>query len=445
MSGLSRGVAPTMRPILRSCIPSTSRIQQPRVRSYATVGQDAGLPETSGSSDEPVFGTTQPKREETAIVKRMWGKGIPQTNNFRHVIRVVHPHLWKHGPITELTYAKRKTGGRSRGKKVNRNIGGGHKQRIRIVDFWRYEPGIHDVIRIEYDPGRTAHIALIRKRGESTDVPPEQGAILAEQPTQQKDGKSRHEVRGGWSYILAPDGLRAGDTVLSYRKGIPAGTVEGWDGLDPDKPDLSNLSTRALGLLRTHTVRPGNVLPLYLIPAGTVVHNLSLDTGGRMQLCRAAGACATIVAHHSVTGENVGGTDVFDMGHLPREDGTFTKARGTVLVKLQSGEIRKIAPGAIATIGVVSNKEHQQRSIGTAGRARRMGRRPTVRGVAMNATDHPMGGGKGKSKRGKTGISATGIRKFVRTRKPRMKKGNKAVVLQRPIRGIQHPGPAAKK
>ena len=179
-----------------------------------------------------------------------------------------------------------------------------------------------------------------------------------------RDRKAREEIKGGWSYILSPDGLRAGDVVVSYRSGIPKGVVEGWDEIAPSTiPDPSapqtvhephGVSSRALGLLRTHTLRPGNVLPLYLIPPGTVIHNLSLEPKGRMQLCRSAGVAAQIVAHQGAAGEALGGTAVLGMGGRQNESGHTTRSLGVVLVKLRSGEVRKMQPGAVATIGLVS-------------------------------------------------------------------------------------------
>lgn len=265
---------------------------------------------------------------------------------------------------------------------MNRAVGGGHKRRLRIVDFHRHEPGQHDVVRIEYDPGRSAHIALIKRRSsETVDVDADAGALLAEREeaegtyTAEEAHRIRNEVRGGWSYILAPEGLRAGDVVTSYRSGLPSDLVEGWgqttssttteDGIDansttdPSSPQTvdnpsNTASARALGLLRTMTLKPGNVLPLYLLPAGTTIHNISLRTDGRMQLCRSAGSNAQIIAHHGPKGNALGGAEILNMGGDVRLDGTRSKAQGSVLVKLQSGEVRRIEPGCVATVGTVS-------------------------------------------------------------------------------------------
>jgi ribosomal protein L2 len=252
----------------------------------------------------------------------------------------------------------RRKGGRNHtGRIVNRWVGGGHKRRLRIVDFHRTEDGEHDVVRIEYDPGRSAHIALIKRRGAGGGVvDAEEGARLAELESEDGTAKGRHEVRGGWSYILAPEGVRAGSVVRSFRSGIPQGFVEGWND-DPATPqsvtDPTSTSSRALGILRTQTLKPGNVLPLNLLPAGTICHSLSLTPSGRMQLCRAAGSFAQIVAHHGPTGEALGGGEVLNMVSSMGLDGSKRKA-GTVLVKLQSGEVRRLQPDCVAVVGTVS-------------------------------------------------------------------------------------------
>jgi ribosomal protein L2 len=259
---------------------------------------------------------------------------------------------------------------------VNRFVGGGHKRRLRIVDFYRLESGEHDVVRIEYDPGRSAHIALIRQRGKSANVSEEDGAVMAETEVEESQltgttdekRRKRNEVRGGWSYILAPEGVRAGDVVVSYRAGIPPNLVEGLTDTpaadtDPSSPQTveqpeiaagNTASVRALGLLRTATLKPGNVLPLYLVPAGTVIHNIALSVNGRMQLCRSAGSSAQIIAHHGPKGEALGGAEILSMGGDIKPNGERSKKMGSVLVKLQSGEVRRIEPGCVATVGTVS-------------------------------------------------------------------------------------------
>lgn len=239
------------------------------------------------------------------------------------------------------------------------------------MDFYRLEPGIHDVVRIEYDPGRSGHIALVHRRGATSgNLSADEGAKMAEKTSELEGGSTaariaRNEVKGGWSYILAPDGLRAGDTVQSFRAGIPEGMVEGWvdlskkseegeEGADAPAESMHSTATRALGLLRTMTLKPGNVLPLNLIPPGTIIHNISLAPDGRMQLCRSAGTFAQVVAHHNKSGQALGGAEVLQMGSNLRPDGNREPQNGSVLVKLQSGEVRRLPPAAVATIGVVS-------------------------------------------------------------------------------------------
>ncbi|KIL71311.1 hypothetical protein M378DRAFT_182814 [Amanita muscaria Koide BX008] len=326
----------------------------------------------------------------------------PITPGIRHLRRPLNPHLYEGSPVRLLTVAKRKTGGRNnRGVITVRHRGGGHKQRIRIVDFHRNEPGVHDVIRIEYDPGRSAHIALIRNR----------------------DSDAQGTKK--WSYILASDGLRAGDTVQSFRMGIPEGFIPGFSldtatteaAVEEQEQDASSSSSSssstsslALGLLRTMTLKPGNVLPLKLIPPGTMIHNIALKPHGPAILVRSAGSSGQVVAHE--------------------ESGKYSQ------VRLQSGEVRKVLKECCATIGKVSNSLWKNRSLGKAGRSRWLGKRPSVRGVAMNACDHPHGGGRGKSKSNKHPVSIWGWgTKGTRTRKPGPKgpkNSNKMVIRERP-------------
>lgn len=358
------------RTLTRTCVASSSRL----VRSYAT--------ESTVTASE-IYGTNS-KSPEGAIMKKYTGKGFPAIPGLRHLVQPYHPHLYNGAPLRALTSPLRRKGGRNEsGQVVNRAVGGGHKRRLRLVDFYRHEGGEHDVIRIEYDPGRSAHIALVKRRGGVSagvaQVDEDAGAILAEQEevegtyTAEERRQAREEVKGGWSYILAPEGLRAGDVVVSYRSGLPSDLVEGWDQsmstsktsnvegveADPEAPQTvdnpsNTASARALGLLRTMTLKPGNVLPLYLLPAGTTIHNISLRTDGRMQLCRSAGSNAQIIAHHGPKGNALGGAEILNMGGDVRPDGTRSKAAGSVLVKLQSGEVRRIEPGCVATVGTVS-------------------------------------------------------------------------------------------
>lgn len=297
-------------------------------RSYATT-----------DSLEPV------SRESTLEMK----KYKPVTPGLRHLKRPLNPHIYEGRPIRELTVALRKTGGRnSSGQITVRHRGGGHKQRIRTLDFRREEPGVHDVVRIEYDPGRSAHIALLRNRD-----PTATGTRL-------------------WSYILATEGMRAGDTVQSFRSGVPDDLVPGLvlnlnntkklraseEGSEGSKAPRDEESL-ALGIFRSLTLKSGNVLPLRLIPPGTVIHNLALQPTGPARLVRSAGTSALMVLHEN--------------------EGKYSH------VRLQSGEIRKILQDCVATIGKVSNSNWRSRSLGKAGRSRWLGWRPSVRGVAMNA------------------------------------------------------------
>jgi len=320
----------------------------------------------------------------------------PITPSIRHLRRPLNPHLYKGRPLRLLTVALRKKGGRnSTGRITVRSRGGGHRRRIRLVDFMRTEPGPHDVVRIEYDPNRSAHIALLKNRNPNVE------------------GLKR------WSYILACEGLRAGNVVESFRKGIPDGLVEGF--VDSSKirgkafvaDDVDSATANAslaIGLLRARTVKPGNVLPLRLIPTGTIIHSIALSPDGRAILVRSAGSFGQVIVHE--------------------DNGRYSQ------VRLQSGEVRRILQDCVATIGKVSNPLWKGRSLGKAGRSRWLGRRPHVRGVAMNSVDHPHGGGRGKSKSNKHPRSIWGrLTKGKRTRKPGPKgpKGsNKMVVRERP-------------
>ncbi|KAA1466754.1 ribosomal protein L2 [Dentipellis sp. KUC8613] len=322
----------------------------------------------------------------------------PITPGIRHLRRPLNPHIWEGRPLRLLTVPLRKKGGRNNhGRITVRHRGGGHKRRIRLVDFVRDEPGLHDVVRIEYDPNRSAHIALIKNRNPEVD------------------GRKK------WSYILACEGLRAGSVVESFRQGIPDGFVPGYVDSKANRGKVlteqtegssvqTNSGSLALGLLRAKTIRPGNVLPLRLIPTGTVIHNIALSPEGRGILVRSAGSFGQVIAHD--------------------DSGRYTQ------VRLQSGEVRKVLQDCCATIGKVSNPLWKNRSLGKAGRARWLGIRPTVRGVAMNANDHPHGGGRGKSKSNKHPRSPWGwLTKGKRTRKPGPKgpkNSNKMVVRERP-------------
>ncbi|KAF2131428.1 ribosomal protein L2 [Dothidotthia symphoricarpi CBS 119687] len=265
----------------------------------------------------------------------------PRTNGLRHLKRPVNDHLWKGRPYIKLTIARKgqHLGGRNNtGRVTVRHRGGGHKRRIRIVDYKRYIPGKHTVDRIEYDPNRSAHLALI----------------------------TRIET-GEKSYIVAADGMREGDEIESYRSGIPKDLLASMGGaIDP-------------GMLAAKTAARGNCLPIHMVPLGSQVYNVGSKTQGGGVFCRSAGTYATIVNKEEV--EKAKGTEI-----------------KSVIIRLQSGEIRKVSSDACCTIGVASNPQSHFTSLGKAGRSRWLGRRPEVRGLAMNAADHPHGGGRGKSK-----------------------------------------------
>ena len=233
----------------------------------------------------------------------------PTSPGRRFVEKVVHDHLHKGAPYAPLVEAKKRTGGRNNnGHITTRHVGGGHKQHYRIVDFKRNKDGIPAVVeRVEYDPNRTAHIALV---------------LYA-------DGERR--------YIIAPKGLRAGDKVQSGN----------------DAP-----------------IRPGNCLPLRNMPIGSTLHNIELKIGKGAQLARSAGTSVQLLGR----------------------DGSYA------IVRLRSGEMRKIHVECRAVLGEVSNSESNLRSLGKAGASRWRGVRPTVRGMAMNPVDHPHGGGEGRNK-----------------------------------------------
>ncbi len=256
-------------------------------------------------------------------------KAKPTSPGRRGVVQVKHDHLHSGGPWAALTEAKSRTGGRNNaGRITTRHKGGGHKQHYRVVDFKRDKDGIKGrVERIEYDPNRTAHIALVLYL----------------------DGERR--------YIIAPKGVHAGDEVQSGRDAA---------------------------------IKPGNTLPLRNIPVGSVVHCVELTPGKGAQLARSAGAAVQLVA---------------------REGQHAT-------LRLRSGEMRKVQARCRATIGEVSNSEHNLEKLGKAGAKRWMGIRPTVRGVAMNPVDHPHGGGEGRTSGGRHPVSPWGVpTKGYKTRK----------------------------
>lgn len=311
---------------INSCSSSSSSSSHLLPRAYATVAnvrKDSGQV-TVKNQDEA--------EEEPTVLLRTYK---PRTPGLRHLKRPINDHLWKGRPFLPLTFAKK---GQSRGGRNNtgritvRHRGGGHKRRIRTVDFDRKEPGPHIVERIEHDPGRSAHIALLTN----------------------KKTKAK-------SYIIAADGMRAGDIVHSYRAGIPKDLLEDMGGIiDP-------------GILASRTAHRGNCLPIHMIPMGTVIYCIGSQKHGPAKFCRSAGTYGMVMAKEEET----------------RDDGTKQVVGKHVQVRLQSGEVRKVDKDAIATIGIASNIHYNYRQLGKAGRSRWLGIRPTVRGVAMNSgKDH---------------------------------------------------------
>jgi large subunit ribosomal protein L2 len=252
----------------------------------------------------------------------------------------------KKKPEKSLVEPKKEKGGRNHhGIVTARFRGGGHKRMYRIIDFKRNKDGKWaEVVSIEYDPNRSSRIALLKY----------------------DDGEK--------TYILAPEGLKAGDKIIS---GV---------GVEP---------------------RVGNCMPLRLVPLGMSVHNLEMQPGRGGQLCRSAGASATLTAR----------------------EGRWAQ------ITLPSGEVRRVSSECRATIGVIGNAEHMNISLGKAGRKRWMGRKPHQRGVSQNPVSHPMGGGEGRSKGGRDPCSPTGVlAKGGKTRKKR-KPSNTAIIRRR------RPGP----
>ncbi len=223
-------------------------------------------------------------------------------------------------PYKPLTTAMRKKSGRNNhGRITMRHRGGGHKRRYRIIDFKRAKHGIvAQVETIEYDPNRSANIALLKYA----------------------DGERR--------YILAPVGLKVGDTI------------ESGEAVD---------------------IRPGNAMPLQKIPLGSYVHNIEMKPGKGGQIARGAGTAAQLMA----------------------------RERGFAILRLPSKEVRMVPQACFATIGQVGNTDHENITWGKAGRIRHLGKRPSVRGVAMNPVDHPHGGGEGKSSGGRHPVTPWGV------------------------------------
>jgi large subunit ribosomal protein L2 len=264
----------------------------------------------------------------------------PITPSTRQLVLVDRSELWKGKPVKKLTEGLSSAGGRNNTGRVTMwGRGGGHKRSYRIVDFKRLKHDMSGTVeRIEYDPNRTAFIALIGY----------------------EDGEQ--------AYILAPQRLKVGDKVISGEK---------------------------------TDVKPGNAMPLKNIPVGTVIHNVELKPGKGGQMARSAGNFAQLVG----------------------------RDQGLALLRLSSGEVRMVRGECMATIGAVSNPDHQNVNYGKAGRMRWLGQRPSVRGVAMNPIDHPHGGGEGRTSGGRHPVTPWG--KPTKGKKTRSNKKTDGQIVRR--------------
>ncbi len=244
----------------------------------------------------------------------------PTSPGRRSLVQVDRSDLWKGKPEKSLTEGLASKGGRNNNGRVTaRRRGGGHKRRYRIVDFKRQKFDVPATVeRLEYDPNRSAFIALIAY----------------------EDGEK--------SYILAPQRLKAGDKVVSGER------------VD---------------------IKPGNALPMQNIPVGTIIHNVEMKVGAGGQMARSAGTYVQLIG----------------------------KDQGYAQLRLTSGEIRMVRAECMATIGAVSNPDQANIKLGKAGRKRWLGKRPSVRGVAMNPVDHPHGGGEGRTSGGRHPVSPWGV------------------------------------
>jgi ribosomal protein L2 len=275
-------------------------------------------------------GSTQPSTPTTDRTEALPAllKFKPITPGRRHLRLPNNPHVYTGLPYKALTYHKKghaKGGRNNTGRITVRHRGGGLPIRIRTVDFERRAPGPHVVERIEFDPNRSAHLALLAS-----------------------------EATGAKSYMVAAVGMRAGDVVTSYRAGLPRSLMEAMGGaIDP-------------GMLAARICVRGNCLPVRLVPPGTQVYCIGSAEKRGAVFARSAGTFATVIGRDASRGE---GEEAFKW----------------MVVKLSSGETRRVSKDACATIGVASNPMWQFQNLGKAGRARWMNRRPSVRGVAMNA------------------------------------------------------------
>ena len=264
----------------------------------------------------------------------------PTTPSRRGFVLVDRAGLWKGKPEKSLTEGLRNKGGRNNNGRITaRRRGGGHKRRYRIIDFKRLKHDVEaTVLRLEYDPNRTAFIALIKY------------------------------ADGDLSYILAPQRLREGDKIIS------GDTVD---------------------------IKPGNAMPMQNIPVGTIIHNVEMKVGKGGQIARSAGTYAQIIG----------------------------KDQGYAQLRLNSGELRMVRAECMATVGAVSNPDQQNIKLGKAGRKRWLGKRPSVRGVAMNPIDHPHGGGEGRTSGGRHPVTPWG--KPTKGKRTRSNKKTDRLIMRR--------------
>mgnify|MGYP001377606308 FL=1 len=264
----------------------------------------------------------------------------PTTPGRRGLVLVDRSALWKGKPERTLTEGLyNKAGRNNNGRVTARRRGGGHKRRYRIIDFKRLKYDVEAIVeRLEYDPNRTAFIALIKYND------------------------------GLLSYILAPQRLNIGDKVISG------------EAVD---------------------IKPGNALPMQNIPVGTIIHNIEMKVGKGGQIARSAGTYAQIIG----------------------------KDQGYAQLRLSSGELRLVRSECMATVGAVSNPDQQNIKLGKAGRNRWLGKRPSVRGVAMNPIDHPHGGGEGRTSGGRHPVTPWG--KPTKGKRTRSNKKTDRLIMRR--------------
>ena len=265
----------------------------------------------------------------------------PNTPSMRGLVLVDKSDLWKGRPVKTLTEGLTKSGGRNNNGRITaRRRGGGHKRLYRVIDFKRRKFDVPAIVeRIEYDPNRSAFIALIKY----------------------EDGEQ--------AYILAPQRLQQGDTVIAANRA---------------------------------DIKPGNAMPMENMPVGTIIHNVEMKTGRGGQMARAAGTYVQLIGKDS----------------------------GYAQLRLTSGELRIVPAKCMATVGAVSNSDNKNTNLSKAGRNRWLGKRPKVRGVAMNPVDHPHGGGEGRTSGGRHPVSPWGKpTKGARTR--RKKKSDDFIIRRR--------------